>query len=205
MKKTIFYSAACLLLASCATIADSQTVLMTVKTPGAENAKCHLENKGHKVIAYTDETVRVMKSPHDFVVRCTAPGNREKTVLVKREVNDWVFVNVANGFVPGAAYDVLSRGVFDYPNEVVVDFNGEPFKPYPLPEYATGELGQRGYQGNIEHYGPNTLVTEGNRYNAPQTLQKKESLYSDFSSVSGNESNVTSSPSVSYDPTEEDK
>jgi hypothetical protein len=126
----------CLLLASCASVMDKQTVQMTIKTPGANNAKCFIENKGYKYVAYSNQTIEVMKTPYDFTVRCMASGNREKTVLVKREINDWVFVNVANGFVPGATYDVLSNAIYDYPDEVSVCFDCVPKKCYSSPELS---------------------------------------------------------------------
>ena len=85
-----------------------------------------------KYSVYTDQTVEIMNSPHDLVVRCKAAGNREQTIHVKREVDQWVVANVANGFVPGAAYDYFSRGAFTYPEVLTVNFAGDPIKQYPL-------------------------------------------------------------------------
>lgn len=210
MKKIALYSSLCLILAACSTMADHQTVLMTVKTPGAENAKCLLENQDQKYVAYSDETIEVMKSPHDLVVRCMAPGNREKTVLVKREINGWVLANVANGFVPGATYDYFSRGGFDYPDVVTVSFTGEAVKPYPLPDYEADDLYNGNHKGKIPYQGPSTIITEKDKYDTPQELQKKTEMYDTYSSsVDSYEakpsSYKTSLPAVSYDPTEEDK
>ncbi len=208
MKKIILCTFACLILASCASVVDHQTVNMTVKTPGAENAKCYLENQDYKKVAYSNETVEVMKSPYDLVVRCTAPGNREKTVLVKRGVNGWIFANVVNGFVPGTTYDLMSRGAYDYPDTVTVDFTGEAIKPYPLPDYMAQDLANQN-NGKIEYMGPGTVVSEKNKLDGSQELQKKEILYSDFLGFDSYEpsaqGNTTSLPAVSYDPTEEDK
>lgn len=212
MKKLALYSIIALFLTGCGTIADHQTVLMTVKTPGAENAKCLLENKDYKYVAYSNETIRVMKTPYDMVVRCTAPGNREKTILVKRELNEWVFVNVANGFVPGATYDYFSRGAFDYPNTVIVDFAGVNVKPYPLPGYESDDLYRENIRGKIEYMGPTEQITEENKYDTQKPLQKIENTYSQSPAPYNNsfESRTTlkgnsGRPRISYDPTEEDK
>ena len=207
MNKIIAFSLLSIMLTACATLADSQTVDMTIETPGAENAKCTLENKNQKYIAYTGQTLTIMKSPDDLVVRCMAPGNRNKTVLVKREVNKWVVYNVANGFVLGAAYDYFSRGAFDYPNLVTVDFTSEPVIAYDPPNYESIDMIGGNHKGALEYRGPATPVTEQDRYNTPHILQKKTQSYSDFGSYepSSGEYQATSRPAVSYDPTEEDK
>ena len=212
MKKSVLGSSVFvvlgIILTSCASIVDTQKVQMTVKTPGAENAKCYLENPDHKYMAYSGQTVEVMKSYHDLIVRCMAPGNREKTVLVKRHLNEWVLVNVANGFIPGMAYDVVSRGAFDYPDEVVVHFEDEAVKPYPLPEYMAEDIRPQGYQGKMERYGSSSVITEADRYHTPQGLQKKRVVQTDVietTPIAPASKAPIDVPLVSYDPTEEDK
>ena len=116
-----------------------------------------------------------MKSPNDLIVRCMAPGNREKTILVKRELNDWVFVNVANGFIPGAAYDYFSRGAFDYPSEITVSFVGMPVKPYPLPNYHTDGVMDMGVAQPLERYGATEALSEANPPRPHQTATKNRS------------------------------
>ncbi len=207
MHKILTFSFLSLMLAACATVADSQTVLMTIETPGAENAKCTLENQDHKYIAYTGQTLAVMKSPHDLVVRCLAPGNRDKTVLIKRDINKWVVYNVVNGFVLGAAYDYFSRGGFDYPELVSVDFTSEPVIAHDRPTYESADMIGGNHKGQLEYRGPTTPVTEKNRSHTPHVLQKKTKNYNDFGSYepSSGEYQATDLPKVSYDPTEEDK
>ena len=206
MKKLAITASLCVLLASCASIVEGQKSNMTIQTPGAENAKCFVQNQGHRYVAYSNQTISVMKSPHDFVVRCMASGNRERTVLARRGVSNWVFANVANGFVPGAAYDFLSRAAYDYPEEVIVSFVGVPIKPYPLPEYMNDG---KYYQGKMEHYRPGTIVTESDRYHSAQGLKKKENLYTDF--ITAEPPAVRAEPvkvkpaAAPYDPKEEDK
>ena len=205
------------LLSACSTIVNNQTQDITVKTPGATNAKCIIENQDMKYQVYNDQKIEIMKSPHDLVVRCKAPGNREQTVHVKREVNNWVVANVVNGFVPGAAYDYFSRGAFDYPETISVSFVGDPIKPYPLPQYMSDDLKANHKYGEIEYMGASEMATEGNKHQKPSVMPKRENPYG-LSTTQNKSPAKTSSrnmaldsihsrynPAVSYDPTEEDK
>lgn len=213
MKKSFITLVSVLSLSACASVIDHQTQEITMRTPGAENARCIIQNEDLKYVAYTDQKIEIMKSPHDLVIHCKAGGNREQTVHVKREVNDWVFLNVANGFVPGATYDYFSRGAFLYPDVFTVSFAGVPVKPYPLPEHLRNDYGTNEQNNRIEYYGPTVIETEDSRNNPPRALQRKQRLYENF-----NLSNSSAAPSISrqynpsiygtgssYDPTEEDK
>ncbi len=198
-------------LSACSTLVNRQTQDVTIKTPGASNARCILENQDMKYMIFSDQTVEIMKSPHDFTVKCQAEGNRERTVLVKREVSGWVVANVANGFVPGTAYDYFSRGAFKYPETITVSFVGIPIKPYPLPQYMQKDVMPNAQNSQIEYMGPGTMITEDNKYDAPSDLPKKENRFGGDSaqentSVSTRPTNLRSrNVSTSYDPTEEDK
>ena len=211
MKRFFLITSSLFALGACASIADKQSHLVTVETPGATNARCILENEDMRYRAHSGETIEIMKSPHDLVVHCQAPGNREQTVHVKRTVNDWVFVNVANGFVPGASYDYFSRGAFDYPDVITVSFVSMPVKPYPLPEHYNDDLGHYAYD-NIEYMGPTTKITNATRYKEPDVLQKRPDNYgtSEYQYLSP-ESGATDSlhkqynPKSTYNPSEEDK
>ena len=107
----------------------------------------------------------------------------------------------------GAAYDYFSRGAFDYPELVTVDFTSEPVIAYDPPNYESIDMIGGNHKGALEYRGPATPVTEQDRYNTPHILQKKTQSYSDFGSYepSSGEYQATSRPAVSYDPTEEDK
>lgn len=168
MKKFLLMSTAFVLLGGCSTIMDDQTQDITIRTPGVDQAKCIIQNQDMKFVAWNDQQIRIMKSPNDLVVHCQADSNREQTVHVKREINGWVVANVANGFVPGTAYDYFSRGAFDYPEEIVVDFTSIKPKPYPVPAY------QKDKPYGMEKYGPGILKTEKNRDDKPHELKKIE-------------------------------
>lgn len=195
MKNIILFSSLALLV-GCASLKDGQMQDVTILTPGAENAKCHIQNEDFKYVAYTDQTIEIMKSPHDFTVNCIAAGNREQTVLVKRDVNDWVVANVANGFVPGAAYDYFSGGAFTYPDKITVSFVGQPIKTYGLPEHYNTDLKHNTTNNVLEDMGPDVKLTQENRNDVSQPLQKKQSVR-DFNNRSLN--SVVNDASVSRD------
>ena len=201
MKHFLKFSAVCLILSGCATIKDGQVQSMTVRTPGSENAKCFLENQDFKYVAYTDETINVMKSPHDIEVRCMAPGNRERTVLVPQRMHDIVKENTMNGVLPGAAYDYISRGAFNYPKEVVVDFRREQVKPYEGPDYETADLQGQFDPDMLEYMGPSSAHVPDGGVPKVSDLKKK---YGNYGAGSGTMDvpPVTTAP---YDPREEDK
>jgi len=220
MKKLILTSISVMALSACATMVDDQAKNVTMRTPGATNARCIIENEHIKYIAFTDETIEIMKSPADLAIRCMAPGNRERTVHMKREVNEWVFANVVNGFVPGATYDYFSRGAFEYPDEFVVSFVGVPVKENPLPSYHNKDLRPNNDYGHVEYMGPDVVITNETRNQPATTLEKKQDQYGG-SSFDDSASSPTPSRSMrdldsihrqynpgvssSYDPTEEDK
>jgi hypothetical protein len=215
--KLFALSASVLLLASCASAIDGQTQDITLRTPGAENARCHLHNEDMKYVIHTDQTISIMKSPHDLEVSCLAPGNREKTITVKREINDWVAGNVATGVAPGMAYDYFSRGGFEYPHTITVDFTGMPVKPYDLPPYHTKDVEKTHINNKVVNMGPNEMITEENRKDGDYVLQKKEGLYGEevFSDEPAEETGAFEAmvddihrrynPHINYDPSEEEK
>ncbi len=202
--KNILLLSTFLLLAGCASLKDGQTQDVTIRTPGAENAKCFLQNEDFKYVAYTDQKLNIMKSPHDFTVNCLAAGNREKAILVKRDVNDWIFVNVANGFIPGAAYDYFSRGAFTYPDEITINFVGEPIKSYGLPEHYNADLKHNNDHNALENMGPDVKLTKENRFDKSSTLQKKadfgDSDDRSFNAVVNDASVSRYDPKAGYDP-----
>jgi len=204
MKHIVLISASVLTLSACASVSDGQTQDVTIRTPGAENARCYLENKDFKYVAYSDQTIEVMKSPHDMTVKCQAPGNRDKTVEVARLINKNVNANIFNGYLPGIAYDYFSRGAFGYPDEVVVSFEGEEVVPFALPKHEAADLDNFSEKHKYEGYGPSEVLTEENRYNQESVLRKRFRQ----SGADYDASRAVDVPPVTgnyYDPAEEDK
>jgi len=188
--------AAATALLGCSSLVNDSVQNITILTPGAENARCIIENEDFKYPAWSNQTIQITKSPHDFIVNCKADGNRERTVHVKRDVDEWVAANVANGFVPGAAYDYFSRGAFTYPEKITVSFVGVPKTLLEAPEYSTQFLSER--------YKPGIKIDETNYNEKYAPLEKLDILYtSDFSSEESAQQNSVNNNG--YDPREEDK
>ncbi len=205
MKRFFITSITLIYLTACATIIDDQTQKMTIHTPGVESAKCHIQNQDFKYAVWNDQEIEIMKSPHDLVINCKAHSNREKTVHVKRGINEWVVANVSNGFIPGATYDYFSRGAFNYPENITVDFTGMKPASYPEPDYEAHQ------NHKIESYAPTTAITDQTKNSNQGELKKLDKLYEyDFKESSQSTSSTTSlhrqyNAPTAYDPREEDK
>jgi len=118
MKKIFLTSACAMVVSACAMLADGQVQEVTIRTPGAENARCELNNGSNVYDAYSGQTILVKRNNSDIVVSCLASGNREKTVRGKWSANEWIWLNVANGVVPGMTYDILSQAAYEYPKDI---------------------------------------------------------------------------------------
>ncbi len=124
-------------LGGCASVMTDQTKDITVRTPGAEHARCLLDNGTVVMPARTGETVRINKNYKDLTVTCDAPGNRTVTKVFDLEFEPWTMANVVNGLIPGVTYDVASKGIYDYPDEIVINFTGLKATEYPPPQYES--------------------------------------------------------------------
>ncbi len=210
MIKKILLSSSLLLISACSTVIDGQTQPITIETPGAQNALCRVDNGGNRYDAYTGQTINIRRSFNELVVNCKAEANREKTVLVKREANEWVFLNVANGFIPGATYDVLSGGAFEYPDVVTVSFVGMPITAYDVPVYQSNELRANRKNNQGEYMGPTKIETGDD--NRLSTMPIKDTIYyNNFNVINNTGDNMGGSvysrtnSIVPYNPAEENK
>jgi len=206
MIKNLVLSSSLLALAACASVVSGQTQTVTMTTPGAEHAMCRLNTGGNLYDAYTGQTIRVRRSPQNMIINCVASGNREKTVSMEWSGNEWGFLNVSNGVVPGVTYDILSGAAFEYPNELVVDFRDVPVRAYDLPEYHDRDLSEF---NNGEYMGATTVgLPKDNR--PPSDMPLKENTFENFqpaqevAPVSGPVYERSNSI-VPYDPKEEKK
>ncbi len=132
--KRFFFIAASIMLASCAYSLEGSLQEITFKTPGAENAVCHLY-EGVKKVIRPPQTIVVKKSGKTLKLECMAPGNRDQTVYIKPETIDAIMLNIGNALVPGLATDYATGAMFMYPEVVIVDFTGIRPEPMPLPAY----------------------------------------------------------------------
>lgn len=164
---------ATLMLGACGTMAEGQTQDVTLHTPGASEAKCILDN-GLRYPIVTGETVQIMRSFHAMEVDCYAIGNRHKKMTIPAGPNPWSLGNVANGVVPGTAYDAASMGLYTYPDIITVDFTGVPTTGYETPNYMNKDA-PNPYEAPVENMGPNTLKgPSGMTEYLPRGVEKRD-------------------------------
>lgn len=143
------------ILSGCSTVIEGQQQSISLRTPGAQDAECLFYNKDMRFRLRSGETRVINKSDLKLIGDCRASGNRRVEVVITPEIEKMTIGNVATGVIPGVGYDHLSRGMYIYPEEIVVDFTGIPATAYPLPDYMRPEL-RNTYQGEIERYGSST-------------------------------------------------
>ena len=134
MIRKLCLAAATVLLASCATAFDGQIQDVTIETEGASNTLCYMQNRDFSFRFYPPQTLKVTKSPYPYTIRCLAPGNREKTIVVEPHVADTAVYNVAN-LGTGLALDRMSNAMYELPDRIVISFEGMLPTGYPEPGY----------------------------------------------------------------------
>lgn len=172
MKRILALSLFVGLLAGCATMIEGQTQPITILTPGAEGAECYLYNEDMRYKVRAGQKDEVMKSNHDLTVECLAPGNRQRTVIVKSQLEPATLLNATNAVVPGVAYDHFSRGMYAYPETVTVDFSREIVASYPLPAYMNTDV-HGVYVGEVEGYQQSMPSVPGDAYDVQPVIRKK--------------------------------
>lgn len=124
-----------LILGACATWIDTPLQEVTLKTPGTDQARCLLDNKVNVYQIYSDQTIKMQRNDEDIKITCTAPGNKNVSTVIERDLNAWTLVNITNGIVPGVSYDHFSGALYDYPKTITVDFSTVTTPGFPPPEY----------------------------------------------------------------------
>ncbi len=164
MTKPLYASLICVLLGACSTAIDRSTQMITIETPGAQDAICHIMVDGILYKTYPPQTLRIQKSEEPLEVDCMAPGNRDQSVTVKPTVNQSVFYNITNGIVPGVLWDHETGAMFRYPETIVVDFAGTTPVPFPMPQHYNSDIpSPEGY--DAEHIVPGMPKLPSDRYN----------------------------------------
>ncbi len=161
------------LISGCATILKGQTQPITILTPGAEDSICTLSNEDMRYEVEAGEKIEIMKSNHDLIIDCRAPGNRQRTVIAESQLEPTTILNASNGAVPGVTYDHFSRGLYAFPEVVTVDFSSVPAKPYDLPDYMRPEL-RNVQNGEVERYGASTTYIPSDAYDVQPMIRRKQ-------------------------------
>ena len=160
------------LLFGCASVLESGVQDLTIATPGAEDAICYVYVDGFRYRFNTPDTVTIKKNHKDLVVDCLAPGNRRKSVTVKPEVSNLIFANLANGLVPGAAWDIASGAAFKFPGVLEIDFTGIPLIPEALPAHNNPDIRQpESY--SLEEFLPGMPRLNSDQYNETTVLERR--------------------------------
>lgn len=108
-----------------------------VETPSVEEARCILETPYARYLVLTPGEIMVDRSPHDLKVTCEKTHYiSAETVLEPKLYTNPMMMNVSNGIVPGVAYDIASRSIWTYPEEVSVEM---VYAPPPPEETVEGE------------------------------------------------------------------
>ena len=134
MIRKLCLAAATVLLASCSTAFDGQIQDVTIETEGASNTLCYMQNPDFSFRFYPPQTLKVTKSPDPYTIRCLAPGNREKTIVVEPKMAESAKYNMANLGV-GLALDRMSNAMYELPDKIVISFEGMQPTGYPEPAY----------------------------------------------------------------------
>lgn len=134
MIRQLRYAAVALLLASCSTVIDGQIQDVTIETTGASNTLCYMQNREFSFRFYPPQTLKVTKSADPYTIRCLAPGNREKTIVVEPKVSDNIYWNATN-VGAGVPIDHLSSAMYELPDKIVINFEGMIPSGYEQPGY----------------------------------------------------------------------
>jgi hypothetical protein len=121
------------ILTSCAYMYEGQIQDIYVETPGADNSICYLYVEGLKYKAKPPQTIQISKSRENLMVDCMAPGNRRHQQFIQPDLSDYAYANIANGVIPGTAWDYAASTLYKYPEIITVDFTNTPVKMEEMP------------------------------------------------------------------------
>lgn len=147
-------------LASCSTLTDGSTQRVSFKTIGAENAYCDilLGDHGYKYSVHPPQTISIQRSRKPMFIACTAPGNRAKDAVIESGIANTAYLNTLTLGLT-LPWDASTGAMYEYPEEVVIDFSGSLSKVQPLPSYHNKGTLDPQAQG-IEFLGPDTPALE---------------------------------------------
>ncbi len=162
-----------LLLSACSSVLKGATQEVTLITPGAEDARCDVENSYFRYTINTPRTFRLERTPEPYKITCMAPGNRVKTIVIPAGYEDKAFLNASNGVIPGAAVDAASGALFAYPEMIAVDFRGIRTHPSPLPDYQL-MLKENPLIAGMEEFRPGVAAMQRDEQTVVQPMQRRQ-------------------------------
>ena len=173
MIRFLLLSVAVLAMSGCARVIQGSTQDVSIETPGADGATCFIENEEFRYKTYAPQTIRMTKTVYPLNVRCLAPGNRQKTVVVPLKIQEETFMNVVNGLLPGMWYDHESRAFYKMPSKIVVDFTEMAPTAMPLPKYDR-LLQENPHLRGWEEFRPGQPALQRDMYEETQELRRRE-------------------------------
>lgn len=110
-------------LTACATATQPRNQKIQITAVNGKDAKCILENKLYKTVAYPPQSVNVERSKYTLVIDCTAAEGKHRRLLVQPEHNPTS--TYLQG--PGQLVDRVTGSAWQYPPYIRIDFDYAPF------------------------------------------------------------------------------
>jgi len=125
MRHILLLTAIVAVLAGCNTMVKDTYQKITVETPGAENVERIMASGKNKYRVLAPGEVLVDRAKYPLTVTCRKVGYVMAVETLRSHLDMApIQMNVLNGALPGAAYDVASNSIYQYPDRVVL-----PMKP----------------------------------------------------------------------------
>lgn len=122
MKCLFIVTVSLFMLSACSSSSGNSMQKVTMRTPGAQSAKCTIENAAMRYVIYTNETLKIMKTPHDLDVTCVSEDNVRRSAKIARVPDRLAFKNVRDDIVSGLKHGHGSNSIFKYPKNLTVSF-----------------------------------------------------------------------------------
>lgn len=186
-----------LTLVSCAYATEGEIQKIEIVTKGAHDAMCIVNVKGLRYKVVPPRFVTVNKSSDDLIVECQAPGNRNRTVVIKPQTSSLLMVgNLPTGVIPGAMWDYSSGAAYKYPDVIEIDFTGAPIVPEAMPAHNNPDVRQpETYL--LEEFRPGVPRMNSDRNQLPTELIKRERGTSSENKAPYRESFIEEGPAAS--------
>ena len=160
-------------LMSCAYTTERSIQEVRVETPGTHGAVCFVEVDGLRHVVNAPDTITIAKHQDNLHVKCRAPGNRDREVVIKPVVTTSTFF--AGPLLPiSYPWDYVSGAMYKYPDVVSVDFTYMAARDADLPAHNNPDVKQP-EEYDREEYLPSKPVLNSDKYEAQEyALKRKE-------------------------------
>lgn len=166
-------------LSGCAYAIERSIQEVTIETPGAQDAVCHVYVDKTRYKYEPPQTMTISNSKEDMIVDCYAPGNRHRKVVIAPQVAKSSSWNVLSGGA-GYAWDSLSGALYKYPDTVYVDFTRLPITPESLPAQNNPDI-RHPDSYDLEEFRPSQPRLREDRDYVPTQIEKRQAVQPIFS------------------------